>query len=243
MDRALYIAMTGAKQVTLQHASVANNLANVNTNGYKAQEDLFRALPVQGDGAKTRAFVVETTPRANFSAGPLQQTGSALDVALRGDGWLAVQGADGQEAYTRLGKLQVSPDGQLQTANGLAVMGDGGPIAVPTDQIVSIGEDGTVSTVLPGQAAVTAAGRLKLVNPPAADLARGGDGLFRLRSGEPAPADANVRLATGVLEGSNVNPAKSLVNMIELSRQFDLQMRVIRTVDENDRTSNKLLTV
>ncbi len=243
MDRALYIAMTGAKQVTLQHASVANNLANVNTQGYKAQEDLFRALPVQGDGAKTRAFVVETSPRADFSPGPLQQTGAALDLAVRGEGWLTVQGPDGQEAYTRMGKLQVSPDGQLQTATGLTVMGDGGPIAVPLDQEVSIGGDGTVSTVLPGQAAVSTAGRLKLVNPPAADLTRGGDGLFRLRSGNPAPANANVRLVTGALEMSNVNPAKSLVNMIELSRQFDLQMRVIRTVDENDRSATKVLTV
>lgn len=243
MDRALYIAMTGAKQVTLQHASVANNLANVNTQGYRAQENLFRALPVQGEGAKTRAFVVETTPRADFSQGPLQQTGNAMDVAVRGAGWLAVQTVDGQEAYTRMGKLEASPNGQLQTANGLAVMGDGGPIAVPTDQVVTIGEDGTVSTVLPGQAAVSTAGRLKLVNPPAADLTRGDDGLFRLRSGDPAVADANVRLATGVLEMSNVNPAKSLVSMIELSRQFDLQMRVIRTVDENDRSTNKLLTV
>lgn len=243
MDRALYIAMTGAKQVTLQHASVANNLANVNTQGYRAQENLFRALPVQGEGAKTRAFVVETTPRADFSPGALQQTGSALDVAIRGTGWLAVQTIDGQEAYTRMGKLEVSPNGQLQTASGLAVMGDGGPIAVPTDQVVTIGEDGTVSAVLQGQAAVTTAGRLKLVNPPAADLTRGDDGLFRLRSGDPAVADANVRLATGVLEMSNVNPAKSLVSMIELSRQFDLQMRVIRTVDENDRSTNKLLTV
>ncbi len=243
MDRALYIAMTGAKQVTLQHASVANNLANVNTQGYKAQEDLFRALPVQGDGAKTRAFVVETSPRADFSPGPLQQTGAALDLAVRGEGWLTVQGPDGQEAYTRMGKLQVSPDGQLQTATGLIVMGDGGPIAVPLDQEVSIGGDGTVSTVLPGQAAVSTAGRLKLVNPPAADLTRGGDGLFRLRSGNPAPADANVRLVTGALEMSNVNPAKSLVSMIELSRQFDLQMRVIRTVDENDRSATKVLTV
>lgn len=235
--------MTGAKQVTLQHASVANNLANINTQGYKAQENLFRALPVQGDGAKTRAFVVETTPLSDFSQGPLQQTGSALDVAVRGAGWLAVQTPDGQEAYTRMGKLQVSPDGQLQTANGLNVMGDGGPIAVPVDQIITIGEDGTVSTVLPGQAAVTTAGRLKLVNPQAAGLVRGEDGLFRQRSGDPAVADANVRLATGVLEMSNVNPAKSLVSMIELSRQFDLQMRVVRAVDENDRSATKILTV
>ena len=243
MDRALYIAMTGAKQVTLRHASVANNLANLNTHGYKAQEDLFRALPVQGEGAKTRAYVVETTPRADFSSGGLQQTGAALDVAVRGQGWLVVQGPDGQEAYTRVGKLQVSAEGQLQTANGWTVMGDGGPVAVPVDQQVSIGEDGTVSTVLPGQAAVTTAGRLKLVNPPAAELNRGGDGLFRLRSGDPAPADANVRLVTGAIEMSNVNPAKSLVDMIELSRQFDLQMRVIRTVDENDRSASKVLTV
>lgn len=243
MDRALYVAMTGARQVTLQHASVANNLANVNAQGYKAQENLFRALPVQGEGVKTRAFVVETTPRADFSPGPIQQTGSALDVAVRGQGWIAVQGTDGEEAYTRVGKLEIGSNGQLKTITGFAVMGGGGPIAVPVDQEVTIGEDGTVSTVLPGQAAVTTAGRLKLVNPPTADLVRGEDGLFRLASGDQAPADATVRLATRAVEMSNVNPTKALVSMIELSRQFDLQMRVIRAVDENDRSATKLLTV
>lgn len=241
MDRVIYVAMTGAKQVSLQHAAVSHNLANVSTHGFKAENNVFRALPVIGEGAKTRAFVVETTPSADLGSGGLQQTGRALDVAVRGPGWIAVQMPDGSEAYTRAGQLQTGPNGQLQTATGLNVMGDAGPIAVPEDQEIAIGKDGTVSTILPGQPAVAGAGRIKLVNPPAADLVRGQDGLFRLKSGQPAPADANVTLVAGALEMSNVNAAKSLVNMIELSRQFEMQMRVLRTAEENDRSATKVL--
>lgn len=243
MDRVIYLAMTGAKQATLQHAATAHNLANVSTHGFKAEMNVFRALPVVGEGAKTRAFVVDTTPASDFSAGGIQQTGRSLDIAVRGPGWIAVQGQDGQEAYTRAGQLEISADGVLQTASGLNVMGDGGPIAIPADQEVAIGKDGTISIFQQGQAAVAEAGRIKLVNPPAADLVRGEDGLFRLRAGGAAPADANVGLATGALEMSNVNPSKALVNMIELSRQFDLQMRVLRTAEENDRSATKLLSL
>jgi flagellar basal-body rod protein FlgF len=243
MDRVIYLAMTGAKQVTLQHAATAHNLANVSTHGYKAQSNVFRALPVVGEGEKTRAFVADTSPSTDFSAGGIQQTGRTLDVAVRGPGWIAVQGPDGQEAYSRAGQLELSPDGVLQTASGLNVLGDGGPITVPADQEIAIGKDGTISTYLQGQPAVAEAGRIKLVNPPAADLVRGEDGLFRLRTGGVAPADANVGLVTGALEMSNVNPSKALVNMIELSRQFELQMRVLRTAEDNDRSATKLLSL
>ncbi len=241
MDRVIYIAMTGAKQATLQHAAVANNLANVSTHGFKAEHNVFRALPVVGEGAKTRAFVAATTPGTDLSPGGIQQTGRELDVAVRGAGWIAVQTPDGTEAYTRAGQLQIGPNGQLQTAIGLNVLGDGGPIAVPPDQEIAIGKDGTVSTILPGQPAVAGAGRIKLVNPPAAELVRGEDGLFRLKSGQPAPADAAVTLVTGALEMSNVNPAKTLVDMIELARQFEMQLRVLRSAEENDRSATKVL--
>ncbi|NWG86416.1 MAG: flagellar basal-body rod protein FlgF [Hydrogenophilaceae bacterium] len=243
MDRVIYLAMTGAKQVTLQHAATAHNLANASTHGFKAESNVFRALPVIGEGAKTRAFVADTSPASDLSAGGIQQTGNPLDIAVRGPGWIAVQGPDGQEAYTRAGQLQLNADGILQTASGLNVMGDGGPIAVPPDQEVAIGKDGTISTILPGQPGVAEAGRIKLVNPPAADLVRGEDGLFRLRNGGVAPADANVGVAIGALEMSNVNPSKALVNMIELSRQFELQLRVLRTAEENDRSATKVLSL
>lgn len=245
MDRMIYIAMTGAREVTRQQAAVAHNLANVSTQGFKKELNVFRALPVVGEGAKTRAFVIETTPRTDFTQGAIQQTGRPLDVALRGPGWIAVQDGNGQEAYTRMGSLQTSQNGVLQTTSGLNVQGDGGPLAVPPDQDVLIGKDGTVSTVPIGQGlnAVAIAGRIKLVNPPEADLVRGEDGLFRLKSGQPAPADANVALVAGALETSNVNPAEAMVNMVSLARQFEMQTRILRTAEDNAKSADKLLSI
>lgn len=244
MDRAIYIAMTGAREITRQQAAVAHNLANVSTHGFKQELNVFRALPVVGEGAKTRAYVLETTPRTDFASGGIQHTERALDVAVRGPGWIAVQDAAGNEAYTRMGHLQISVNGILQTTNGLNVMGDAGPLAVPPDQDILIAKDGTVSTVPVGQNlnAVAIAGRIKLVNPPEADLERGGDGLFRLRTGQPAPADANVTLISGALETSNVNPAETLVNMISLARQFETQMRVLRAAEDMDQAGDRVLS-
>lgn len=244
MDRMIYIAMTGAREVTRQQAAVTHNLANVATHGFRQELNVFRALPVVGEGAKTRAFVLETTPHSNFAQGTLQQTGRELDVALRGPGWIAVQGADGQEAYTRMGHLQVSQNGILQTTNGLNVLGDAGPVTVPPDQNIMIGKDGTISTIPVGQNlnAVAIVGRIKLTNPPEAELVRGDDGLFRQKNGQPAAADAGVTLVSGALEGSNVNPAEALVNMVSLARQFDMQMRVLRVAQENEGSANKVLS-
>lgn len=245
MDRMIYIAMTGAREVTRQQAAVAHNLANVSTQGFKQELNVFRALPVVGEGAKTRAFVIETTPGTDFAQGVIQQTGRALDVAIRGPGWIAVQDGNGQEAYTRMGSLQTGQNGVLQTINGLSVQGDGGPLAVPPDQDILIGKDGTLSTVPIGQGlnAVAIAGRIKLVNPPEADLVRGEDGLFRLKSGQPAPADEGVQVVSAALETSNVNPAEAMVNMVSLARQFELQMRVLRVAEDNTRSADKLLSV
>ena len=245
MDRVIYVAMTGAKQVTLQQAAVSHNLANVSTQGFKQELNVFRALPYVGEGAKTRAAVVETTPRTDFTSGAFQQTGRDLDVAVRGSGWIAVQDATGQEAYTRMGQLQVSANGILETTSGLIVLGDSGQITVPPDQEITVAKDGTISTVPLGQNlnAVTVAGRIKLVNPTETDLARGEDGLFRLKNGEVAPADANVTLASAVLESSNVNPTEALVNMISLSRQFEMQMRVLRAAEDNHRSADKVLAM
>jgi len=243
MDRVIYVAMTGAREVTRQQAAVSHNLANISTHGFKQELNVFRALPVVGEGAKTRAFVLETTPRTDYNSGTIQQTGRALDVALRGSGWIAVQDAAGQEAYTRMGHLQINQNGVLQTTNGLNVMGDAGPLAVPPDQDVLIAKDGTVSTVPIGTGlnAVAIAGRIKLVNPTETDLVRGEDGLFRQKSGQPAVADANVTLISGALETSNVNPAEAMVSMVSLARQFEMQMRVIRAAEDNNRSADKVL--
>lgn len=243
MDRVVYVAMTGAREITRQQAALSHNLANVSTTGFKAELNVMRALPVVGEGAKTRAFVLDTTPQTDFSNGAIQHTGRSLDVAVRGSGWIAVQDAAGQEAYTRMGDLETSINGILQTGTGLNVIGDGGPIAIAPDQEVLIAPDGTVSSVPNGanRNAVEIAGRIKLVAPADADLERGDDGLFRLKSGQPAEADANTRLAVGALETSNVNPAEALVNMISLARQFETQMRVLRTAEDNHKAGDKVL--
>ena len=245
MDRMIYLAMTGAKQTLNQQATVSNNLANVSTHGFRAQTSAFRAVPVIGEGANTRAFVVDSTPGSDFTPGAIQHTGRDLDVAVQGRGWIAVQASDGSEAYTRSGSLQLNANGILQTQAGQAVLGDAGPLSIPADTIVTIASDGTVSTVQNGNrpSATAVAGRIKLVNPPEASLERGDDGLFRVRNAAPPQADGNVRLASGALETSNVNVVDSMVSMISLARQFDLQMKMMQNADGNSRAAAQLLTV
>jgi flagellar basal-body rod protein FlgF len=240
----LYVAMSGAKQAMEQQASVANNMANVSTPGFRAQVNSFRAVPVVGDAPSTRSFVVATTPGADFSHGPLTQTGRDLDVAVHGDGWLVVQTPDGGEAYTRVGNLQVGADGQLLTMGARPVVGEGGALVVPPGSKVQIAANGTITARGAGDPLVGVAevGRLKLVNPPSADLVRGEDGLFRMRSGlPPAEADAAVTVASGAVEGSNVNPVEAMVSMIAQARSFEMQMKAMQTANENAQSANKLL--
>ncbi len=245
MDRLIYTAMTGAKHVFMQQAGTANNLANASTVGFKAQEHRFRAVPVLSEAMPTRAFVVDASVSDVMDEGPLMFTGRNLDVAVNGRGWLAVQLPDGSEAYTRAGSLDVDVTGLLQTKSGYPVAGDGGPINIPPDNRIEIAPDGTVSIVptfgTPNNA--NAIGRIKLVNPPEADLVRGPDGLFRLRSGEAAPADEAVKLTSGTLEGSNVNVTDAMVNLISLSRQFEMQMKMMQTADANAQRADQLLSM
>jgi len=245
MDRMIYTALSGAKQILDQQAAVSNNLANASTPAFKAQINLYRAVPVQGQEAQTRAFTLASTPGADMKAGSLTYTGRDLDVALQGNGWLAVQMPDGSEAYTRAGSLQVSADGQLQTSNGRPVMGDGGLIAVPAGASVTIGTDGSVVARGPGEAAngLAQVGKLRVVTPPPEGLARGDDGYFRLRPGvDPLQQDTNVRVISGALEGSNVNPVESMVEMIANARRFEMQMKMISSADGNDQRANSLLS-
>ena len=245
MDRMIYTAMTGAKHILEQQATTAHNLANATSTGFKAQVDSFRAVPVRGQGLPTRAFVVDATVGADFKHGAIQQTGRPLDVAVQGQGWLAVQRPDGSEGYTRNGSLKVNENGLLQTANGLTVLGDAGPISIPPEVNVSIGKDGTVSTVstltLPGPPIVL--GRLKLVNPNEADLTRSNEGLFVTKSGQPAQADANVSVVGGALESSNVNVVEAMVNMISLARQFDMQMKLVQNAENNANKAGQLFNM
>ncbi|QEL64370.1 flagellar basal body rod protein [Oryzomicrobium terrae] len=245
MDRLIYTAMTGAKHAFLRQAGVAHNLANASTTGYRSQEHQFRAVPIQGEGMPTRAFVVDAAVKDVLDQGPMSFTGRALDVAIKGQGWIAVQTPNGQEAYTRAGNLQVSANGQLQTPEGYAVLSNSGPIAVPPDNRVSIAPDGTVSVVpLFGTPNVTdAVGQIKLVNPDPASLERSADGLFRQKNGQPADADPNVRLATETLEGSNVNVVDTMVSMISIARQFEMQVKMLQTADTNARSADQVLGV
>lgn len=245
MDRLIYTSMTGANHTLNQKATVAQNLANASTTGYRAESNAFRAVPVFGDGLPTRAFVVDSTIGADFTPGALQTTGRDLDVAVRGSGWIAIQTDDGKEAYTRNGSLQVNPNGILQTASGHKVKGDTGIITLPPDTRITIGVDGTVSSVpiTPQPNTVAQVGRIKLVNPPEDKLVKGTDGLFRLKDGGESPVDAKVKLVDGTLEESNVNVVHEMVNMIDLARQFDMQMKMLDNAQNNAQKASEIMVV
>ncbi len=249
MDRLIYTAMSGASATLSRQASVAHNLANVSTHGYRAEEHRLRAAQVLTHNAPpalpVRAFVVDASTHTDFSQGAAMYTGGTYDVAVRGQGWFALALPDGSEVYTRNGAFELSVNGVLQTANGIPVQGDGGPITIPPDNRVTIERDGTVS-VTPATGAqntVNVVGRIKLVNPPEADLVRGEDGLFRLAGGGAAPADENVNIAPGYLENSNVNPVEEMVSMISLARQFEMQVKLLSNAELNDRAATQVLAL
>lgn len=242
MDRIIYTSMTGANAAAHRQAVLSNNLANVSTNGFRAEMSTFRSVPIQGEGSTTRVFALEATSGHRDTPGPVQRTGRNLDATAIGNAWFGVQGLDGTEAYTRNGSFEISATGQLLTSTGLPVLSDGGaPIDIPPGAEVSLGADGTVTAKSPGQPAA-AVGRLKLATPTLEDpLKRGDDGLFRSASGNPLPNDANARMLAGAIEGSNVNPVECMVGMIAASRQFEQQMRLLQTAETNDKTASQLL--
>lgn len=245
MDRMIYTAMSGAKHILEQQATTAHNLANATSTGFKSQVDSFRAVPVIGDGLQTRAFVVDATVGADFNPGPIQATNRDLDVAVQGKGWFVAQRADGSEGMTRNGSFKVSENGILQTSTGLNVMGDGGPITIPPDTAISIAKDGTVSAVSnntsPGPSNVL--GRLKLVNPPETNLIRAEDGLFTTKDKSALEPDANVNVVGGSLEGSNVNVVDAMVTMISLAREFEMQMKLMQSAENNANKASQLLSL
>lgn len=245
MDRLVYTAMTGASHILQQQAAVSENLANNNTPGFRAAINTFRYVPLEGDGLPTRVFVVDSTAGADFTPGAMQPTGRDLDIAIDGKGWIAVQTPDGQEAYTRNGSFQTTNTGLLQTRSGLNVLGDAGPITIPPNTEVTIAKDGTISTVPTGNrpTAVVTVGRIKLTNPPETQMVRGDDGLFRTKDGNPAEADGKVSVMVGNLESSNVNAVESMVNMITLARQFDTQMKMLQTADNNAKAASQILNI
>lgn len=239
MDRMIYLSMTGAKASMQRQDALAHNLANASTPGFRAELTAFRAVPVRGDGASTRVYALESTPGYNAEPGAVQPTGRNFDVALEGKAWLAVQGLDGTEAYTRAGALDVDAEGLLVTKTGLSVLGDGGPITIPANAQVQIAPDGTVTAAL-GNAKPQSVGKLKLVTPET-PLQRGEDGLFRAPAGDLA-ADPNARLRDGALEGSNVSAVETMIAMIAASRQFEQQMKMVHAAQEKEQAATKLLS-
>lgn len=250
MDHAIYTAMGAASQTLDQQAVTASNLANASTPGFRAQLNAARAVPVEGLSLPTRTLVTASTPGADMTQGALDYTERPLDVAMQGDGWLAVQTADGSEAYTRNGNMEVSPTGQL-TVQGHAVMGDGGPIAIPQGSEITIAADGSITALNAGDApnATVQLGKLKLVQAGGNELTRGDDGMFRVSAsaqaqrGATLQADPTMKVMPGVLEGSNVKATQTMVDMIANARRFEMQMKVISSVDENEQKANQLLSM
>jgi flagellar basal-body rod protein FlgF len=243
MDKLLYVAMSGAKETLRAQAANSHNLANAGTTGFKADLSAFQSRAVTGPGYASRVYATDQTVGWDRGTGSIQQTGNPLDLAIHGQGFFAVQDASGKEAYTRAGDLHVDPIGQLLTATGLPVLGDNGPISVPPHTSVNVGGDGTISIVPLGQSPQTVAnvGRIKLVNPPVDTVQRSADGLFRTTDGNPAVADAATTVDSGALESSNVDLASCMVNMIELARHYDLQVKALHTAEEDAASSSKLL--
>jgi len=246
MDKGIYVAMTGASATLKAQAAVAHNLANVDTTGFKAALVQTQQYAVNGAGLPSRIDTTLQSAGFDASPGPQNTTGYALDVALKPNAWLAVQDASGQEAYTRAGNLRVNENGQLVTAAGNPLLGEGGPISVPSFQSISIASDGTISIVPQGQGPEVQAnvGRLRVVQNDVTQVSRGLDGLMHRpasASASPPPALAGNVLTSGAVEGSNVNAADALVGMIELSRQFDLQVQMLHHSDDNARAATSML--
>jgi flagellar basal-body rod protein FlgF len=244
MDRLIYVSMTGARHALEAQATVAHNLANVNSSGFRTQMNALRAVHLFGEGLPTRSYVVDSTVGTDFRPGTIQQTGRNLDVAVMGKGFLAVQLPSGGEGYTRAGGMAIGAGGILESPQGYPMLGDGGPITIPPEVNVTIAKDGTVSaTPASGRGAPQVLGRLKLVNPPEGELTRGDLGLFRSTVGGDAQADAAVVIAPGAIEGSNVNAVEQMIALISHARAFDTHMKLLQNADQNDRQANQLLTI
>jgi flagellar basal-body rod protein FlgF len=241
MDKLVYLAAQAAKGTMSRQDNIASNLANVNTPGFRQQLMAFQAAPVEGEGSGTRSYAVETSIGFDDTPGQVLSTGRNLDVAIQGKGWFAVNGADGNEAYTRDGSFQIDAQGNLVTQSGLTVLGEGGPVNVPPDHRLTFEADGTISAApLAGGGNVVQLGKLKLVSEEENPMVRGDDGLFRLKNGEAAQASPALRVSAGFLESSNVNAVDMMVQMITAARQYELQMKMIGTAKENAQAANSL---
>ena len=243
MDKMLFIAMNGAKHAMKAQANISHNLANVSTTGFKASLDTFTNWHVNGEGFNSRVYNQLQDSGTDLSTGSLSTTNRELDVAVNGEGWIAVQAHDGSEAYTRAGDLRLDENGQLKTGTGHPVIGNAGPIIIPPSSKIEIGSDASISIIPVGQTADTLAivDRIKVVNPDPTLLSKGGDGLMKMKDDINAPPDATVTLVSGVIEHSNVNAVSALVDLIQNSRQFEVNVKLMRTAQQNDEASAGLL--
>lgn len=240
----LYVAMSGASQNTLAMQAHANNLANISTTGFRRDFEQARAMPIFGDSFPARVFAMSERPATDFTPGALQETGRDLDVAAKGNAWIAVQAPDGSEAYVRTGSLEIDALGQLRTGDGMPVMGNGGPIAIPPEEKIDIGEDGTITVRGQGNNpnALATVDRIKLVTPDPKQLEKGTDGLIRMKKGQAAPQmDANASVQSGFLEASNVNAVEEMTSILALSRQFELHVKMMRTAEDDSQAMARVL--
>lgn len=243
IDRFAFTAMTGAKHAMGQLAATTHNMANLQTPGFREMLSMFRAVPVDGASADSRAFVVDSTPGADWTPGSVSPTGNPLDVAIQDQGLFVVRRGDGQEAYTRSGKFHLDAQGFLVTSSGLNVLDDQGvEIQIPEGaQDIQIQANGTVRVTLPGQMFDAPVARLKLVNPLPHTLERLPDGLFG--ASEELEASDDVKVLQGSLEGSNVNAAQAMVQMIAQNRLFDLNIRLVQAAEQNSKTAGTLMSL
>ena len=245
MDKLLYLSMTAASNSFISQATIASNLSNTEMPGFKADLEQFRSMPVYGDGHPSRVYAMSERPGTDYTSGSIYKTGNPLDIAINGDGWLAVQDSEGNEAYTRRGDLRININGLLETGNGNLVYGNGGPIAMPPAEEVLVGSDGTISIRPLGQdeKSLAVLDRLKLVNPDVKNLVKSSDGLFRTRDGIPPNVDADIRVAPESLENSNVNMISAMARMIEINRRFEMDIKAMHAAEENDEVGTRILSL
>jgi flagellar basal-body rod protein FlgF len=239
VDKALFLGTSGAKSTMQQLEMIANNLANVNTAGFRGDFEVLKQAAT-ADKQDTRTYSVASKSYSDFRPGPVVETGRDLDVAVSDRGFIAVQSPTGKEGYTRAGNLQIK-NGVLMTQGGDIVMGTSGPINVGAVDRINIGTDGTVSAQIKGDTLLVKVNQIKLVSPPLNQLQKGQDGLFYLENGGNVKPDPNLTLTPRALEGSNVNPVETLTSLIELSREFEMHTNLMKTMESESTKANQIL--
>ena len=236
MDRMIHLSHRAMQGVMNRQTAIAHNMANADTTGFRAEIVSAQAQYLHGEGLQSRASPNEYVLTADLNPGPVEQTGRPLDIAMNGQTMLAVQAPNGDEGYTRRGDLMMNETGLLTTGDGFPVLGEGGPLVVPPADSIQIAEDGGVWVVPKGgdPNQPQQIDRLRLVNPKGSEVVKAEDTLFRVKNGGALPSDPDARLQSGALEGSNVNMTQALVDMIETSRAYEAQVKLMQSAKEMD---------